>query len=195
MILLLSFHCFVVSLVFQRVSFIVAEAPEVGTSAGEGSSQPWLQPKKEEVEDFTFDEPCQKKQKTSSACLGRPKATEISGWQMLRDKLDMNWDFIEVFYDGVPYKLLADTEIKVHPKSPLFTCQPQSQSSVFIDLFTCVDERSNRTRSSDVMLLGYCTIAGFKSSHYFSFVSPVSVFIFILTGTRCLLLELVLLLF
>ncbi|XP_075902262.1 S1 RNA-binding domain-containing protein 1 [Nelusetta ayraudi] len=80
----------------ERVSFIVAEAPGVGTSAGEGSSRPWLQPKKEEVEDFTFDEPCQKKQKTSSACLGRPKASETSGLQALRDKLDMNWDLIEV---------------------------------------------------------------------------------------------------
>lgn len=90
----------------------MAEAPGVGMSAGEGSSRPWLQPKKEEVEDFTFDEPCQKKQKTSSACLGRPKASETSGLQALRDKLDMNWDLIEVFYDVITqYKLLAYTKI------------------------------------------------------------------------------------
>lgn len=81
----------------------------MGTSAGEGSSQPWLQPKKEEVEDFTFDEPCQKKQKTSSGCLGRPKASQISGLQALTDKLDMNWDFIEVFFDVIQSSLLAST--------------------------------------------------------------------------------------
>lgn len=76
------------------------------------------------MEDFTFDEPCQKKQKTSSACLGRPKASETSGLQALRDKLDMNWDLIEVFYDVITqYKLLAYTKIKVHQKCPLFTCQ------------------------------------------------------------------------
>lgn len=82
------------------MSFIVSEAHQADPSAGEGSSLPWLQAKKEEVEeeDFTFDEPCQKKQKTSSACLGRPKALTTSEAQALRNKLDMNWDLTEVLY-------------------------------------------------------------------------------------------------
>lgn len=81
----------------------MAEASGVDT-AGEGSSRPWLQPKKEETEDFTFDEPCQKKQKTSSACQGRPKAFQSSGLQALSDKLDMNWDLIEVFSVLIQHK-------------------------------------------------------------------------------------------
>lgn len=63
-----------------------------------GSSQAELKAKKEEEEeeDFKFDEPCQKKQKTSGACLGRPTALPSSGAQALRNELNMNWDLIEV---------------------------------------------------------------------------------------------------
>uniref|UniRef100_A0A3B4EQL0 S1 RNA binding domain 1 n=1 Tax=Pundamilia nyererei TaxID=303518 RepID=A0A3B4EQL0_9CICH len=66
--------------------------------ADEGSSQAWLGVKKEEVdaEDFTFDEPCLKKQKTSAACMGRPTNLPSSEAQSLRNELNMNWDLIEV---------------------------------------------------------------------------------------------------
>lgn len=78
----------------------MSEAHQADPSAGEGSSLPRLQAKKEEVEkeDFTFDEPCQKKQKTSSACMGRPKVLTTSETRALRNKLDMNWDLTEVLY-------------------------------------------------------------------------------------------------
>lgn len=75
----------------------MSEAHQGDTWAGEGSSLSGLRPKKEEVEeDFTFDEPCQKKQKTSGACLGRPMALPNSEAQALRNELNMNWDLIEV---------------------------------------------------------------------------------------------------
>uniref|UniRef100_A0A8C9YW61 S1 RNA binding domain 1 n=1 Tax=Sander lucioperca TaxID=283035 RepID=A0A8C9YW61_SANLU len=66
--------------------------------AGEGSSLAGLKAKKEEVEeeDFTFDEPCQKKQKTSGACLGQPTALPSSEAHTLRNELNMNWDLIEL---------------------------------------------------------------------------------------------------
>uniref|UniRef100_A0A8C4DYH1 S1 RNA binding domain 1 n=1 Tax=Dicentrarchus labrax TaxID=13489 RepID=A0A8C4DYH1_DICLA len=66
--------------------------------AGEGSSLAGFRAKKEEVEeeDFTFDEPCPKKQKTSGACLGQPSALPSSQAQDLRNELDMNWDLIEL---------------------------------------------------------------------------------------------------
>lgn len=51
--------------------------------------------KKEEPEDdFTFDEPAQKKQKTSSAPQG--KAVNTKSAKMLRDDLQMNWDPVQV---------------------------------------------------------------------------------------------------
>ncbi|XP_045926143.1 S1 RNA-binding domain-containing protein 1 isoform X3 [Micropterus dolomieu] len=82
----------------ERVSFIVSESHQADTWAGEGSSLAGLRTKKEEVEeeDFTFDEPCQKKQKTSGACLGQPTALPSSEAQSLRNDLNMNWDFIEL---------------------------------------------------------------------------------------------------
>uniref|UniRef100_A0A669DVT5 S1 RNA binding domain 1 n=1 Tax=Oreochromis niloticus TaxID=8128 RepID=A0A669DVT5_ORENI len=71
-------------------------AEESGTN--EGSSQAGLGVKKEEVdaEDFTFDEPCLKKQKTSAACMGKPTNLPSSEAQSLRNELNMNWDLIEV---------------------------------------------------------------------------------------------------
>ncbi|KAM8738438.1 S1 RNA-binding domain-containing protein 1 isoform 1-T1 [Acanthopagrus schlegelii] len=81
----------------ERVSFIVSEACQADKCAGEGSSLTGLKAKKEEVEeDFTFDEPCQKKQKTSGAGLGQPTALPSSLAQALRNELNMNWDLIEV---------------------------------------------------------------------------------------------------
>ncbi|XP_051232141.1 S1 RNA-binding domain-containing protein 1 [Dicentrarchus labrax] len=82
----------------ERVSFIVSEAHQADGWAGEGSSLAGFRAKKEEVEeeDFTFDEPCPKKQKTSGACLGQPSALPSSQAQDLRNELDMNWDLIEL---------------------------------------------------------------------------------------------------
>uniref|UniRef100_A0AAX7TK72 YqgF/RNase H-like domain-containing protein n=1 Tax=Astatotilapia calliptera TaxID=8154 RepID=A0AAX7TK72_ASTCA len=82
----------------ERVSFIVSESYQRDRWADEGSSQAWLGVKKEEVdaEDFTFDEPCLKKQKTSAACMGRPTNLPSSEAQSLRNELNMNWDLIEV---------------------------------------------------------------------------------------------------
>ncbi|XP_056291401.1 S1 RNA-binding domain-containing protein 1 isoform X2 [Pseudoliparis swirei] len=75
----------------ERVSFIVSDANQ----AGEGPSLAGLRAKKEEVEDFTFDEPNQKKQKTSGACLGRstlPSSEKKTQW----NELNMSWDLIEL---------------------------------------------------------------------------------------------------
>ncbi|KAL6102104.1 srbd1 [Pungitius sinensis] len=82
----------------ERVSFIVSDAHQAGGPAGQGSSLAGLRPKKEEVEeeDFTFGVPCQKKQKTSGACLGRPTALPSSEAHGLRNELNMNWDLKEL---------------------------------------------------------------------------------------------------
>ncbi|KAK9541323.1 hypothetical protein VZT92_001376 [Zoarces viviparus] len=82
----------------ERVSFIVSDGHQADRWAGEGSSLAGFTAKKEEVEeeDFTFDEPCQKKQKTSGACLGRPTALASSEANTLRNELNMNWDLIEL---------------------------------------------------------------------------------------------------
>uniref|UniRef100_I3IX55 S1 RNA binding domain 1 n=1 Tax=Oreochromis niloticus TaxID=8128 RepID=I3IX55_ORENI len=83
---------------YRRVSFIVSESYQRDRWADEGSSQAGLGVKKEEVdaEDFTFDEPCLKKQKTSAACMGKPTNLPSSEAQSLRNELNMNWDLIEV---------------------------------------------------------------------------------------------------
>ncbi|KAK5854269.1 hypothetical protein PBY51_015354 [Eleginops maclovinus] len=80
----------------ERVSFIVSEAHQADTWTGEGTSLAGLVAKKEEVEDFTFDEPCLKKQKTSGAIHGQPNALPYSEANALRNELNMNWDLIEV---------------------------------------------------------------------------------------------------
>ncbi|XP_068597742.1 S1 RNA-binding domain-containing protein 1 [Brachionichthys hirsutus] len=80
----------------ERVSFIVPQPHQAEGSPREGSSLAGLTAKKEEAEDdFTFDEPCVKKQKTSGACQGRPTALKPSEAQALRNELNMNWDMIE----------------------------------------------------------------------------------------------------
>ncbi|KAF3708044.1 S1 RNA-binding domain-containing protein 1 [Channa argus] len=77
----------------ERVSFIIGHEADEGPSIALAG----LRPKKEEVdEDFTFDEPCLKKQKTSGTCSGHPTALALSGAQALRNELNMNWDLIEV---------------------------------------------------------------------------------------------------
>nr|XP_046258077.1 S1 RNA-binding domain-containing protein 1 [Scatophagus argus] len=82
----------------ERLSFIVSEAHQTDGWGGEGSSLARFGAKKEEVEedDFTFDEPCQKKQKTTGACLGKPAAVLSSEAQALTNELNMSWDLIEV---------------------------------------------------------------------------------------------------
>lgn len=81
----------------ERVSFIVAEGHQADGWAGEGSSLAEFKAKKEEVEeDFTFGEPCPKKQKTSGACMEQPIALPSEKAQALRNELNMNWDMIEL---------------------------------------------------------------------------------------------------
>ncbi|XP_061600785.1 S1 RNA-binding domain-containing protein 1 [Cololabis saira] len=82
----------------ERVSFIVPDAHQIDTWAGEGSSQAEYRVKKEEGpdEDFTFDEPCLKKLKTSGSCQGQPTALPPSLAHSLRNDLNMNWDLIQV---------------------------------------------------------------------------------------------------
>lgn len=82
------------------MSFIVSDAHQTDRWAGEGSSLAGLKAKKEEVEeDFTFDMPCVKKQKTTGACMRQPTALPSSQAQALRNELDMSWDLIEVLWD------------------------------------------------------------------------------------------------
>uniref|UniRef100_A0A8D3BV28 S1 RNA binding domain 1 n=1 Tax=Scophthalmus maximus TaxID=52904 RepID=A0A8D3BV28_SCOMX len=55
-------------------------------------------PKKEEIEeeDFMFEEPYLKKQKTSGTCQGQPTALPPSEAQALRNELNMTWDLTEL---------------------------------------------------------------------------------------------------
>uniref|UniRef100_A0A667XYW5 S1 RNA binding domain 1 n=1 Tax=Myripristis murdjan TaxID=586833 RepID=A0A667XYW5_9TELE len=80
----------------ERISFIVSDAHQADPWADEGSSVSGLGVKKEEMEDFTFDEPCLKKQKTCGALLGKPAVLPSSEAQALRNELNMNWDVIEL---------------------------------------------------------------------------------------------------
>ncbi|KAM9848008.1 S1 RNA-binding domain-containing protein 1 [Aulostomus maculatus] len=80
----------------ERVSFIVSDAHQADRWAGEGSSQHRHGVKKEEEEDYTFDEPVLKKQKTGGARQGQPNALPSNKSQALRNELNMNWDPIEL---------------------------------------------------------------------------------------------------
>lgn len=73
----------------------MSEAHETDEWAVAGSSQAGLQVKKQEAaeEDFTFDEPCLKKQKT---CQGQRATLPESKAQSLKNELNMNWDMAEV---------------------------------------------------------------------------------------------------
>uniref|UniRef100_A0A673X4Z4 S1 RNA-binding domain-containing protein 1 n=1 Tax=Salmo trutta TaxID=8032 RepID=A0A673X4Z4_SALTR len=67
-----------------------------GWSEGPSSShQPYGVKKEEPEEDFTFDEPSLKRQKTSSAPQGRPTRLPTSGRGFGED-LNMNWDLIQL---------------------------------------------------------------------------------------------------
>uniref|UniRef100_A0A1A7WKQ9 S1 RNA-binding domain-containing protein 1 n=3 Tax=Iconisemion striatum TaxID=60296 RepID=A0A1A7WKQ9_9TELE len=78
----------------ERVSFIVSEANQTDKWAGEGSSQAGLQVKKEEAveEDFHFDEPCLKKQRTTGQSATLPGSKALS----LMNDLGMLWDLNEL---------------------------------------------------------------------------------------------------
>lgn len=81
------------------MSFIVSEAQQADKCSSEGSSVSGLILKKEEQveeDDFTFDEPCPKKQKTSLTCPGHPAGLPSSYAQALKNELNMKWDLIEV---------------------------------------------------------------------------------------------------
>ncbi|KAI4888639.1 hypothetical protein NFI96_027067 [Prochilodus magdalenae] len=67
----------------------------VMTDEEPSSSKQFPMMKKEEPEDdFTFDEPVQKKQKTASAPQGRP--VKLKSGNSIGDELQMNWDPIKV---------------------------------------------------------------------------------------------------
>uniref|UniRef100_A0A8B9LL15 S1 RNA binding domain 1 n=1 Tax=Astyanax mexicanus TaxID=7994 RepID=A0A8B9LL15_ASTMX len=76
---------------FSNISTTAGDMPGEGPS----SSKQLSKVKKEEPEDdFNFDEPVQKKQKTMSAPQGRP--VKLKAGNSLRDDLQMNWDPIQV---------------------------------------------------------------------------------------------------
>ncbi|XP_034537850.1 S1 RNA-binding domain-containing protein 1-like isoform X2 [Notolabrus celidotus] len=82
----------------ERLSFSPRGPNKTYGGAGEGSSMAFLKAKKEEIEeeDFTFGEPCLKKQKTMGSGMGRPTALPPSSANALRNELGMNWDLIEL---------------------------------------------------------------------------------------------------
>uniref|UniRef100_H3CPT9 S1 RNA binding domain 1 n=1 Tax=Tetraodon nigroviridis TaxID=99883 RepID=H3CPT9_TETNG len=75
------------------------KAQQTNKCSNEGSSYSGLILKKEEQieeDDYTFEEPCPKKQKTSRFCLGQPAALPSAEAQNLRNELNMNWNLIEL---------------------------------------------------------------------------------------------------
>ncbi|KAM3863081.1 S1 RNA-binding domain-containing protein 1 [Diretmus argenteus] len=81
----------------ERVSFIVSDARQADEGMDEGCSASGLAMKKEEPEeDFTFGEPCPKKQKTSGVPRGQPSALPPLQAGALRNDLNMSWDLTEV---------------------------------------------------------------------------------------------------
>ncbi|XP_047668747.1 S1 RNA-binding domain-containing protein 1 isoform X2 [Tachysurus fulvidraco] len=81
----------------ERLSFSMDKIFSTDAVAHEGPSSSTQLPrvkKEEPVDDFTFDEPVQKKQKTASAPQG--KAVHIKNANTFRDELQMNWDPAQV---------------------------------------------------------------------------------------------------
>ncbi|XP_015252840.1 PREDICTED: S1 RNA-binding domain-containing protein 1 [Cyprinodon variegatus] len=80
----------------ERISFIVSDQT-VGW-ADEGTSKAGLQVKKEEApeDDFTFDEPCHKKQPFRETNQQQRAALPESKFRSLKNDLNMNWDVVEV---------------------------------------------------------------------------------------------------
>uniref|UniRef100_A0A8C7S1U0 S1 RNA binding domain 1 n=1 Tax=Oncorhynchus mykiss TaxID=8022 RepID=A0A8C7S1U0_ONCMY len=88
----------------ERLSFIVPDGScndnmsRAGGRWSEGPSsshQPYGVKKEEPEEDFAFDEPSLKRQKTSSAPQGRPTRLPTSG-RAFGEDLNMNWDLIQL---------------------------------------------------------------------------------------------------
>uniref|UniRef100_A0A8C5FJK6 S1 RNA binding domain 1 n=1 Tax=Gadus morhua TaxID=8049 RepID=A0A8C5FJK6_GADMO len=77
-------------------SFTVADGPLSGGWVDEALSGTGMAVKKEENEDFTFDESYVKRQKTSGAPDGQPSALSSPAARALRNELNMNWDLIEL---------------------------------------------------------------------------------------------------
>jgi len=73
----------------------VADGPPPGCQ-DEIASGSGLAVKKEEKEDFTFDESYAERQKASGAPAGQPSALSSPAARALRNELNMNWDLIEV---------------------------------------------------------------------------------------------------
>ncbi|XP_072293046.1 S1 RNA-binding domain-containing protein 1 [Eucyclogobius newberryi] len=77
----------------ERLSFTVSEAHPDNRWVKDGPSSLGYSVKKEEQEDFTFEDPCTMKQ-TSSQQLPRTLRSPLA--KSLRNELNMNWDLIEV---------------------------------------------------------------------------------------------------
>jgi len=74
-----------------------AGVPRDMLDEGPSSSQHFPKMKKEEPDDsFTFDEPAQKKQKTTNMPQGRP--IKLKPGSSCVENLQMNWDPIQVGY-------------------------------------------------------------------------------------------------
>ncbi|CAG6016602.1 unnamed protein product, partial [Menidia menidia] len=82
----------------RRVSFIVSDVHQTINRPDEGPSQTGLVVKKKEMEseDFTFDEPCPKKQRTAGQCNRQSAALPHAEAESLRKELNMNWDMVEL---------------------------------------------------------------------------------------------------
>ncbi|CAL8300330.1 unnamed protein product [Merluccius merluccius] len=85
-----------VMLKMERQSFTVADTPLPGGWVDEVASGSGLAVKKEEKEDFAFDESYVKRQKTCGAPTGQPSALSSPAARALRNELNMNWDLIEL---------------------------------------------------------------------------------------------------
>ncbi|XP_059928858.1 S1 RNA-binding domain-containing protein 1 isoform X2 [Gadus macrocephalus] len=85
-----------VTMKMERQSFTVADGPLSGGWVDEALSGTGMAGKKEENEDFTFDESYVKRQKTSGAPDGQPSALSSPAARALRNELNMNWDLIEL---------------------------------------------------------------------------------------------------
>lgn len=88
------------------MSFIVSDAQQTDKCLSGGSSlSAFILKKEEQVEedDFTFDEPCPKKQKTSCFGRGHPVALPSAEAQNIQNELNMNWDLIEVSKYNLEY--------------------------------------------------------------------------------------------
>ncbi|XP_030626299.1 S1 RNA-binding domain-containing protein 1 [Chanos chanos] len=107
----------------ERLSINIYSEGTTGSGMAEGpcsSKQLPVMKKEEPEEDFTFDEPAQKKQKTTSAPEGRRAAAVKSG-DILGEGLPMNWDPIKVLADktGVETWVCANIAQLLHEENTI----------------------------------------------------------------------------